>query len=126
MWISEARQAKKAAEPEADVGAVTMGGNPSGVLLGGERRWVQVYAPGGYQWRPAAEDQVLVIKAGGEQENPCLVGKRQEDGALEPGEVRIAGGSGEIRLTQAGVELKGMVYVNGMTLEQMIKAIAGK
>lgn len=125
MWISEARQTKKAAEPEADVGAVTMGGDPSGVLLGGERRWVQTYAPGGYQWRPAAGDQVLVIKAGGEQESPCLVGKRQEDGALEPGEVRITGGSGEVRLTKTGVDLRGSVHINGMPLEQLIKAIAG-
>ena len=64
MWTSKPAPRLPSEEPWADTGTVTLGGDPAAVSLGGERRQVPVYAPGGYQWRPAAGDQVLVLKAG--------------------------------------------------------------
>ncbi len=78
MWTSNRKQDGRTQEAPGDVGVVTLGGDPAGVYLSGERRWVAVYAPGGYQWRPAVGEKVLVLKAGDHQESPCLVGVRQE------------------------------------------------
>ena len=116
-------------EAAADLGLVTLGGDPAGVYLGGERRWVAVCAPGGYQWRPRTGDKVLVVKAGDQREIPCLAGVRQpeiqeKEEPLEAGAVRITGGSGRMDLNAKGVvldgketALKGRVTVNGERLE---------
>ena len=66
--------------------------------LGGERRWIGVYGPGGYSWRPTAGDKVLVLKAGAEGESPCVLGTVQKGEALKSGEVRLAGGVCEVLL----------------------------
>ena len=81
-------------EAAADLGLVTLGGDPAGVYLGGERRWVAVCAPGGYQWRPRTGDQVLVVKAGDQREIPCLAGVCQPEiqEKEEPLEAGAAGG----------------------------------
>lgn len=49
MWTSNRKQDGRTQEAPGDVGVVTLGGDPAGVYLSGERRWVAVYAPGGYQ-----------------------------------------------------------------------------
>lgn len=126
MWTSERRLDGRREEAPADLGMVTLGGDPAGVYLGGERRWVAVYAPGGYQWRPKAGDQVLVVKGGAGRESPCLVGTRQKEPKeeeLKAGEVKIQGGRGEIHLCQSGVALRGGVTVDGEALEGMIERI---
>ena len=119
-------------EAAADLGLVTLGGDPAGVYLGGERRWVAVCAPGGYQWRPRTGDKVLVVKAGDQREIPCLAGVRQPEiqGKEEP-LVRITGGSGRMDLNAKGVvldgketALKGRVTVNGERLEDLVRRIA--
>lgn len=102
---------------------MTLGGDPAGVALGGERRWLNVYAPGGYSWRPAAGEKVLVLKAGGERELPCIVGTVQDGAGLRPGEVSLRGGESQVRLGQDGLELNGRVKVNGMDLELYIREI---
>ena len=61
MWISEQNRRLRAEEPAAQLGRVTLGGDPAAVDLGGERRQLAVYAPGGYAWRPAPGDRVLVL-----------------------------------------------------------------
>ena len=111
-------------------------GGPAGVYLGGERRWVAVCAPGGYQWRPRTGDKVLVVKAGDQREIPCLAGVRQpeiqeKEEPLEAGAVRITGGSGRMDLNAKGVvldgketALKGRVTVNGERLEDLVRRIA--
>ena len=134
MWTSNRKLEGRVVECAADQGLVTLGGDPAAVYLGGERRWVSLYAPGGYQWRPKAGDKVLVVKAGEQQELPCLMGKRPEelpvDEALEPGAVRIHGGTGAVLLNQEGLTLKGdevalegEISVNGQELEAYIQAI---
>ena len=82
-------------------------GDPAGVLLGGERRWLPVYSPGGYAWRPTAGDKVLVLKTGGERESPCILGKAQDGDGLGQGEVRLTGGDSRLRLGPEGAELSG-------------------
>lgn len=121
MWTSE-RKTDRRTQEGADLGQVTLGGDPAGVFLGGERRWLPVYSPGGYRWRPGLGDRVLVVRAGCGQEAPCIAGRRQDEGELEPGEVRITGGTGELRLYSGGAALTGTLTVNGQTLEELIQA----
>ena len=124
MWTSERSRNLPAKEAAAELGAVTLGGDPAGVSLGGERRWLIVYSPGGYSWRPTAGDRVLVLRAGAEGEVPCVLGRVQEDGGLEPGEARLSGGNCSLHLSRDGLRLTGSVLVNGKRLEDMIREIA--
>ena len=123
MWTSERNRRLPAQEPAADVGVVTLDGDPAGVELGGERRWLAVYAPGGYRWRPKTGDQVLVLKAGGERESPCVVGAAQPEENLSPGEVAITGGNSAVRLGNGALELDGRILVNGVELEGYVRQI---
>lgn len=127
MWMSERNWKLRAEEPAAELGTVTLGGDPAGVSMGGERRWLTVYSPGGYSWRPTAGDKVLVLKAGPEGESPCILGTVQDGGDLKPGEVRLKGGNCSVYLGQERLELTGNLYLNGQTLYQvvleMVKAI---
>ena len=134
MWTSNRKAEGRTEECAADQGTVTLGGDPAGVYLGGERRWVSLYAPGGYQWRPKAGDKVLVVKAGGQRELPCLVGMRPEEiegeEELPPGSVRIHSGTGALLLSEEGAALKGdsvalegEVTVNGQELTSLIQTI---
>lgn len=124
MWTSNRKQDGRTQEAPGDVGVVTLGGDPAGVYLSGERRWVAVYAPGGYQWRPAVGEKVLVLKAGDHQESPCLVGVRQSEQQLEPGAVRLSGGEGQIDLCKDGIRLTGQVWIGEQSLEDYVAAIA--
>ena len=135
MWTSDRGRKCPVEESAAGLGAVTLGENPAGVYLEGERRWTEVYSPGGYHWRPALGEQVLVLKAGGERENSCIVGRKQgRSQELEPGQVTIASGtgqaavklhpSGDIELCASGdLDLRGYVTVNGVSLRSMIENI---
>lgn len=124
MWTSKPAPRLPSEEPWADTGTVTLGGDPAAVSLGGERRQVPVYAPGGYQWRPAAGDQVLVLKTGAQRESPCVAGVCCQSGELSPGEVRISSGSGQISLRDGRVEVQGQFWVNGETLETLVERLA--
>jgi len=107
MWTSERSRRLAVEEPAAELGTVTLGGDPAGVSLGGERRWLTVYSPGGYSWRPTSGEKVLVLKAGAEGESPCVLGTVQGNRELKPGEVRLAGGESGVYLGQNGLELTG-------------------
>lgn len=137
MWTSERNRNLPAREAAAELGTVTLGGDPAGVSLGGERRWLTVYGPGGYSWRPTSGDKVLVLKAGAEGESPCILGTTQGEGELRPGEVRLAGGASGVYLSQTGLELTageecalalrqgqaeltGELYLNGRSLHDVI------
>ena len=123
MWTAERNRNPRSGEPAAELGCVTLGGDPAGVSLGGERRWIGVYGPGGYSWRPTAGDKVLVLKAGAEGEAPCLLGMPQEEAGLKPGEVRLKGGESSVFLGQDRLELEGNLYVNGQTLWDVVEEI---
>lgn len=126
MWLSQQRRDLTRRENTAETGKVTLGGDPAGVYLSGERRSVRVYSPGGYQWSPTPGQDILVLKTGADGESPCAVGIRQE-AEISPGEVRIsnADGSVQVFLKQDGtLALRGVVTVNGTDLEELIKNIA--
>lgn len=116
MWTSERSRRLPVEEPAAELGTVTLGGDPAGVSLGGERRWLTVYSPGGYSWRPTSGEKVLVLKAGAEGESPCVLGTAQGDRELRSGEVRLTGGESSIYLSQTGLELAGKESI--VTLKQ--------
>lgn len=119
MWLSQRRKSPAGADGAAHVGRVTLPGDPAGVYLAGERRDLPVFGPGGYCWRPAAEQQVLVIKTGADGELSCVAGAREADPGLAPGEIciRAEDGAASIRLQKGGViHLNGQVYVNGAPL----------
>ena len=125
MWTSERNRNLAVGEPAAELGTVTLGGDPAGVSLGGERRWLTVYSPGGYNWRPTAGEKVLVLKAGAEGESPCILGAPQTGQGLRPGEVRLTGGSCSIHLAQDRLSLSGDLYINGERLEDYIRKLLG-
>jgi len=124
MWTSERGRKLMAQEVQAELGLVTVGGDPAAVLLGGERRTLPVCSPGGYSWQPAVGDRVLVLKTGAEREEPCIVGKAQQEEKLAPGAVRLSGsGSAAVQVGEDAVDLTGQVRVNGQTLEALITQV---
>lgn len=127
MWTSnQARQAAERPEGCAQVGVVTVSGSETGVYLNGERRWLPVFAPGGYRWRPGVGEHVLVLKAGAEGEEPCVLGREADNGTdLAPGEAELYAQGCSVRLDRHGrVELNGTVTVNGVELKELIRRIA--
>lgn len=121
MWLSNRQKTQVAEEAKAEFGEVSLSGAQIGVYVSGERRNVEVLSLGGYHWRPQLGEQVLVLKAGQQGEQPCILGTPlTELGSLEEGEVMIMGPNGDsaIKLGQGGVvDLIGTVYVNGIALQ---------
>ena len=110
MWLSR-QQKREKEEQAAESGLVTISGETVAVELDSERRGLTVYGPGGYEWRPAAGERVLVIQT---REGLCVVGK--PCGArLEAGEVGLtAPGGAAVTLKRDGrVLLSGGVEVDG-------------
>ena len=125
MWTTGRTAQKRSYTAGADSGRVTLEGDPAGVYLGGERRWLPVYSPGGYYWKPAKDEQVAVLHMGTEQEAPCVVGRIQEEPEeeLEAGEVLLSGGRARVKLGKYGLELKGTIYVDGKELKELIREL---
>jgi len=118
MWLSQRSRQGRREESQAQVGQVTLPGNPAGVYSAGERREMPVFGPGGYQWKPEAGQEVLVLKTGEEGETPCVAGTRY-GGSLEPGEIQLfSNGGASIALRRNGnVEIvAAKVLVNGVPL----------
>ena len=126
MWLSKQGRTPPRPEETARVGRVTLPDDPAGVWTGSERRDVAVFGPGGYAWRPAAGDRVLVLKAGGEQESPFILGMEPGGEELSPGEVCLSGGSSSIRLGSGALDLNGNIRINGTALDDYIKAVAAE
>ena len=126
MWSGQQGRLLPVEEPGAELGEVTLGGDPSGVVLGGERRSIPVYGPGGYAWRPSVGDQVLVLKAGAERESPCIVGRVQGDLNLGPGETAVSGGDSAVYLKTGQLDLRGNVTINGVGLVDLIAAVVAE
>lgn len=127
MWM--AKQHKREAEDWCPaVGRVTLSGAKPAVELDSERRELAVYAPGGYRWRPAVGEQVLVLKT---EDGPCVTGMPVA-GELLPGEVEMTSkGGAAIKLDSMGrvaltgdTSLSGSLTVDGTELTQLIRSIA--
>lgn len=128
MWLS-GQHKRPAQESEGQVGVITMSGGETAALLDCERRGLQVYAPAGYRWTPKVGQRVLIVQGRGEI--PCVVGARQD--ADLPDAVTVEAKSlglqgQDVHVTAQGdavvqgenVRLKGEVYVNDETLEELI------
>ena len=116
VWLARREMRNFPAEALAEDGVVTLSGEHVAVYAQGERRYLPVYGPGGYCWRPMTGDQVLVLKLGQEGEQCCVAGTRAAaPEELAPGEVMLrSGGGGCIWLKNDGtVELTGVVKING-------------
>lgn len=111
MWLSKQVAARTAAPDEAAAATVSVGGETPAVVTDGERRQARLFSPGGYCWRPAGGDTVLVV-GGGE---PCVAGKEQRCPVeLAPGEVYLYAGSASIHLKRDGsIAISGQVSVQG-------------
>lgn len=128
MWTSsQKKNVGVQTQGGADLGVVTATGSENGVSLGTERRWLRVMAPGGYHWKPKAGEQVLVLKLGQDGETACILAcPEQQENNLLPGEVELHAQGCALKLSNNGaVELRGEVRINGMRLEDMIRATAG-
>ena len=115
MWLSEktALGARETPAP-ADVGVVTAGGACPSVLLGGEKRKLDVAAPGGVFWAPVHGEQVVVSRCGDEL---FVTGALADPPDLKPGELCLKCGQASVRLSPNGsVELSGTVNVTGTLL----------
>ena len=108
MWLSEKRNKKDFLHTH---GMVSIGGDNCAVVSFGETRGAYLYAPGGYIWKPAPGDDVLVFKNDGVD----IAGKLCESSDISPGEVciRSAGGA-EIYLCNDGnVYIRGKLVTEG-------------
>lgn len=124
MWLSKQSKQTGQREDPAELGTVTLGGDPAGVYLSGERRNLPVIAPGGYYWRPAAGQQVLVLKTGADGELPCVAGVRA--GAcpelLQAGDLLLTAGGASVRIGADGsLDLRGSLLLNGTPIENLFE-----
>ena len=119
-WERERRGVRE--EPAAQLGQMTLSGEIAGANLGGERRWLEVCAPGGLHWRPREGEKVLVLKLP-EEGTACILGTmdRQED--LQPGQMKLVGEACTLLLGR-GLEITGEVQINGEPLEELIRRVA--
>jgi len=115
MWLSK-KEKQTFTGCDASIGPVTLAGDPAAAFLGGERRNLTVYAPGGYHWMPDRDQEVLVLKAGIQGEYPCAIGTKScgTDWNLQPGEVLLTAGKTSVHLhTNGTVSIQGSLFVNG-------------
>ena len=112
MWTE--RQTRGSGETEAEIGRVTIGGNPAAVETRGEVRDLPVYAPGGYFWTPRRGDRVLVIKGGPGGAEQCVAAMEQAGAAPEQGDVALRTDGASLVLRADGrIELTGQLWING-------------
>ena len=119
-WEQERRRVRE--EPTAQLGEMTLSGEIVGANLGGERRWLEVCAPGGLRWRPREGEKVLVLKLP-EEGAACVLGTMEPEKDLRPGQMKLTGGNCTLFLGNS-LELTGEVRINGETLEELIRRVA--
>lgn len=112
MWLSKKNAAQHRAAHTADVGVVSIGAAAPAVVTDAEERDLALFAPGGYVWRPAAGEQVLMFRTGAVG---AVAGAKMAAREVAPGEVLIfSTGGASIRLGADGsLELVGNVKING-------------
>ena len=122
MWLSsQSRKAQRSGQG-AETGVVTLEGEETAVYLTGERRDLPVLSPGGYCWRPAEGETVLVLKSGADGEELWVAGVPGDGTDLAPGEVRIQSRQAAVFLGNDGsIDLRGTVKINGVPMEELIE-----
>lgn len=100
---------------QMQLGTTTIGGNPAGVYLAGERRNLSIMAPKGYSWTPSQGDGVLVLKSGEQGECSYIAGVPLTD-SLPAGTIQISNEDGSAYISlddQGNLYLVGNVFING-------------
>lgn len=122
MWLSsQSRKAQRSGQG-AETGVVTLEGEKTAVYLAGERRDLPVLSPGGYCWRPAEGETVLVLKSGADGEELWVAGMPGDGTDLAPGEVRIQSRRAAVFLGNDGsIDLRGTVKLNGVPMEELFE-----
>ena len=122
MWLSsQSRKAQRSGQG-AETGVVTLEGEKTAVYLAGERRDLPVLSPGGYCWRPAEGETVLVLKSGADGEELWVAGMPGDGTDLAPGEVRIQSRQAAVFLGNDGsIDLRGTVKINGTPIEELFE-----
>ena len=87
-------------------GTVTLSGQETAAYTDAERRGLAVCAPGGYFWRPAVRDEVLVIKE--DRRGYVVAALLKTNPDLEPGEILLKTGDASLSLNP-----NGHVAING-------------
>lgn len=121
MWLSEHMKFSGNLERSvAETGVVSLGGASIAVVTQGERRKLSMALPGGFRWRPALGQRVLVLTSS-EGEAIVVGAVPEEDGAVEAGELEIHGEncaiclkkSGDVLISGRSIKLTGGVDIVG-------------
>lgn len=122
MWLSSQSRKTQRSDQGAETGVVTLEGEETAVYLTGERRNLPVLSPGGYCWRPAEGETVLVLKSGADGEELWVAGVPGDGTDLAPGEVRIQSRQAAVFLGNDGsIDLRGTVKLNGVPMEELFE-----
>ena len=109
MWLSQKIAGERSQATALQRGVITVGGSAPAALTDYEERNLSVLSPGGYFWRPAAREQVLLCR-----EDGCVLGRIQPPSDLKKGEIRITTGAASISLLPTGeIYLTGDIFLNG-------------
>jgi len=101
MWLSKQtthRTGQRITPPLR--GTVTLSGPEAAVYTDAEHRGLTVCAPGGYFWRPAVRDEVLVIKEGERGFVVAALPAAKPD--MDPGEIVLQTGDARMSLKPDG------------------------
>ena len=113
MWLSERAASGGGTAEAAEIGVVTIGGDKPSVMLDGERRDVELLVFPGLSWKPAAGQQVLVLRAG-EEYFVCGAPGTEGGEGLAAGELRLKSRGASVTVKNSGeIELRGSVNVVG-------------
>ena len=113
MWLAEKAASGGGAAETAEIGVVTISGNKPSVMLGGEKRNVELLVFPGLSWKPAAGEQVLVLRAGDEY-FVCGAPGVEDGNGLAAGEFRLKSRGASVTVRNGGgIELRGSVNVAG-------------
>ena len=126
MWLAEKAASGGGAAETAEIGVVTIGGDRPSVMLGGEKRNVELLVFPGISWKPAAGEQVLVLRAG-EEYFVCGAPGAESGNGLSAGELQLKSRGASVTVkNDSGIELRGDVnvvgkfFINGVDIQNLL------
>lgn len=115
MWLSEQTKTRPPAG-DAELGTTTITGDTMAVVTRGEQRDLMICGPGGYVWRPAGGEQVVVLQGGPGGTERWIAGCRQGNApdGMQPGEIYLHSAGASIYLKNNGtISITGNLVING-------------